>query len=338
MTSLSSSPTRRPYAITTAVAILAVAGCASQDASQPGPAAASPQPQVLFQANGPDHILIGVANLDGSEVTYPLPDLRSGNQMNPDWSPDASQIVFAVTDGSRDDLWISGADGGGARVLLDCTRTCRYLDDPSWSPDGSSIVYSRTVARGGTGWGSLEEVDVRTGEVSVILAPLARSFTAGARWSPDGSKIVFESVHKTGPGLDAEVDGVSLRIADRASAEAGPALTAPELFAATADWSPDGTTIVYSALERSDAVAPDVFVIPAAGGEPRQVTTLVDGGGYALEPTWRADSSHIVFSGKLPDSYQDGVLLTVSADGASAPEKLGTSAIVGRHPRVEPGG
>ena len=66
------------------------------------------------------------------------------------------------------------------------------------------------------------------------------------------------------------------------------------------------------------------------------MTTLVGRGGYALEPTWRADSSRIVFSGKLPDSFEDGVLLTVPLDG-SAPEQLGASTVVGRHPRVEPG-
>lgn len=325
------------HALTTVAAVLALAGCSSQGAAQPEPTpAASPQPRVLFQGNGQDHILVAVGNIDGSHITYPLPDLPGGHQMNPDWSPDGSQIVFAVNDGKRDDLWVSGADGSGPKVLLDCAGTCRYLDDPSWSPDGSSIVYSRTVARGRSGWGSLEEVDVATGEVSVILAPRARAFTAGARWSPDGSKIVFEDVHKAGTGLDAEIDGVSLRIAGRDAHRAGPALTEPELFAATADWSPDGTTIVYSALARPHAGASDLFVLPAAGGDPRQVTTLADAGGYANEPTWRADSSHIVFSGKLPDSFEEGVLLTVSVDG-SAPEKLGAATIVGRHPRVEPG-
>ncbi|PKH41909.1 WD40-like Beta Propeller Repeat [Nocardioides alpinus] len=336
MTPFSCPSTGRTYALTTAAAVIALAGCSSPEVDRADPAAASPQPRVLFQADGPDHILIAVGDLDGSETSYPLADLPGGHQMNPDWSPDGSQIVFAVNDGTRDDLWVSGADGSAPHLLLDCAGACRYLDDPSWSPDGASIVYSRTVARGRTGHGSLEEVDVATGEVSVILAPRVRTFTAGARWSPDGSRIVFESVHKAGPGVEAEVDGVSLRIADREARRAGPALTEPDLFAATADWSPDGTTIVYSALAQPDAGNPDLFVIPAAGGEPRQVTTLADAGGYAVEPTWRADSTRIVFSGKLPGAFEEGVLLTVSADG-SAVEELGASTIVGRHPRVEPG-
>lgn len=334
MTPTFTSPTRRTHVLTTAAAALVLAGCSSQGEVQLEPASSTPvQSRVLFQGNGPDHLLVGVANLDGSDITYPLAGLPGGHQTNPDWSPDGSQIVFVVDDGNRDDLWVSGADGSGAHLLLDCVGACRWLDDPSWSPDGSSIVFSRTIARGRTGWGSLEEVDVATGEVSVILAPRARTFTAGARWSPDGSEIVFESVHKTGPGLEAEIDGVSLQILDRESGKAGPALTDPDLYAATADWSPDGTMIVYSALSSPDAEASDLFIIAPEGGEPRQVTALVDSGGYANEPTWRADSAHIVFTGRLPGSFQEGVLLTVSLDG-SDPEELGDTPIIGRHPRV----
>lgn len=338
MTSSSGSPTWRTHVLTTAVAALVLAGC-SAGGSAPSEKApdAAPQPRILFQGVGSEHLLLGIASLDGSNVTYPLEDLPGGDQTNPEWSPDGSQVLLAVNDGRRDDLWVAAADGTGARVLLDCEGPCRWLDDPSWSPDGSSIVYSRTVARGRTGWGSLEQVDVKTGEVSVIVPARLRSFTSGARWSPDGAHVVFESVHKASPGLEAEVDRVSLRIVEIATGQVGPELTEPDLFAVTADWSPDGSTIVYSALAQPGSEAPDLFVLPATGGEPRRVTTLSDRGGYAEEPTWRADSNRIVFSGKLPDSYQAGVLLTVPADGEIEPEQLGDPLIIGRHPRVEPG-
>ncbi|RYC13724.1 TolB family protein [Nocardioides zhouii] len=337
MTSSPGSATRRTYALTTAAAVLTLAGCSSQGAGGAEAASAEPpEPRVLFQAQG-EHTLVALAFLDGSHVTYPLDDLPGGNQTNPDWSPDGSQVVFALDDGSRESLWVADADGGNARELLPCRRACAWLDDPDWSPDGSSVVYSRTVARGRNGLSSLEVVDVDTGEVSVILPPRARTFTSGARWSPDGSQIVFEDVHKVSTGLEAEVDGVSLRVIVLDSRKAGPPLTAPDIFAVTPDWSPDGATIVFSGLERPDAETADLFVIPAIGGEPRQVTHLSGSGGYADEPTWRADSAHLVFSGKLPDSFQGGVLLTVPADGSSAPQLLGGATIIGRHPRVEPG-
>ena len=94
---------------------------------------------------------------------------------------------------------------------------------------------------------------------------------------------------------------------------------------------------VISALAEPDAEAPDLFVLPATGGKTRRVTTLADRGGYAVEPDWRADSTRIVFSGRLPDSFLSGVLLTVSVDGRAEPVELGATTITGRHPRVEPG-
>ena len=336
MSPSSSSPSGHTSALTAAVAVLALAGCSSSGAGRPEPAgAASPRPRVLFQAQG-QHTLVALADLDGSHATYPLDDLPGGNQTNPDWSTDGTRFVFALDDGSRESLWVSDADGGNAHVLLPCAAACAWLDDPDWSPDGESIVYSRTESRGTAGWGSLEVVDVDTGRVTVVLAARLRTFTSGARWSPDGSQIVFESVHKDGPGIGAGVDGVSLKIVAADARKAGKALTEPELFAVTADWSPDGTSIVYSALAEPGSEAPDLFVISPQGGDPRRVTNVGDAGGYAAEPAWRADSTRIVFSGGLPDG-PSGVLLTVPADGSAAPVELGTTRITGRHPRVEPG-
>jgi Tol biopolymer transport system component len=292
---------------------------------------------VLFQGQGRTHLLVGQASLDGSDISYPLADLAGGDQTNPDWSPDGSHMVFVVNDGARDDLWIARADGSMPRTLLDCRDECRYLDDPDWSPNGAEVVYSRTTARGSSGLGSLETVDVATGAVTMLLPPRFRRFTAGARWSPYGSYVVYESVHTASRRLDAEVDGVSLRIATPGSYVPGPPLTAPDLFAATADWSPDGTQIVYAGLARPDAVASVLFVIPAAGGEPRQVTHLADAGAYAQEPDWSGDGSRIVFSGRLADRAGSPVLLVVPADGSAAPAGPGTASVIGRHPRVEPG-
>ena len=317
MTPAPSPPIRRTHALTTAAAVVALAACSSPGASPPEPDAATvPQPRVLFQSNGPEHILVGVGAIDGSDVTHPLADLPGGHQMNPDWSPDGSQVVLAVNDGRRDDLWVSEVGGGGARVLLDCERTCRSLDDPSWSPDGSSIVYSRTVARGRTGWGSLEEVDVATGEVSVILAPRVRTFTAGARWSPDGSRIVFEDVHKAGAGSGRrDRRGVP---ADRGSARghgrtgldgAGASSRPPPTGVRTARrsstprWRGPTPRPRTSSSSRPQAASP-VRSRPSSTGE---ATHSSRPGG----PTARTSSS----AGSCPTRFEDEVLLTVSLDG-----------------------
>ena len=296
-----------------------------------------PAPWILYQQDAGGRVEVALVRADGTDRTAPLHDLGTGHQTNPDWSPDGTRVVFAMNDGRRDDLWVADAEGGDAHRLLDCRGTCRWLDDPDWSPDGTEIVYSRSIQRAdGWGIGTLETVDVATGKVRVVLGPWRRSFTAGARYSPDGLRVVFEKVHKAGRRHDADVDAVTLTVV-RVDRPGHPvrALTDPRLFAATADWSPDGKRIVYSALAEPDSEAQDLFWIRPRGGVPTQVTALADDGGFAAEPAWLPDGTELLFSGRLsgPGSPE---LLGVRLDGAGLGSPFGDDTVYGRHPRAHP--
>jgi Tol biopolymer transport system component len=223
-------------------------------------------------------------------------------------------------------------------MLLDCGGRCRWLDDPAWSPDGKRIVYSRTIERAdGWGIGTLETVDVATGRARVELGPWKRSFTAGARYSPDGRQVVFEKVHKTGRGPEADIDGVTLTVV-RLFRPGHPlrSLTDPRLFAATADWSPEGRRIVYSALATPDDEVPDLFWIRPSGGASTRLTDVTLDGGFAAEPTWLPDGSAVLFSGLLEAGTGNPLLLMVEADGTGVGSAFGSETVYGRHPRVQP--
>ena len=298
----------------------------------PGPA-----PWILYQQDTGDRVEVALVRADGTDRSAPLHDLGMGDQTNPDWSPDGSRIVFAMNDGKRDDLWVADADGDDAHRLLNCRGTCRWLDDPDWSPDGTGIVYSRSIQRAdGWGIGTLETVDVATGEVRVVLGPWKRSFTAGARYSPDGLRVVFEKVHKAGRRHDAAVDADALAVVrlDRPGHRVR-SLTDPGIFAATADWSPDSKRIVYSALAEPHGEAPDLFWLRPAGGVPTRVTSLADDGGFAAEPAWLPDGTGLLFSGRLtgPGTPE---LLGVRLDGGGLGSPFGDDTVYGRHPRAQP--
>ena len=62
------------------------------------------------------------------------------------------------------------------------------------------------------------------------------------------------------------------------------------------DWSPDGRHIAYAGQRQGRF---HIYVIPARGGEARQVTFA----GSNEDPSWSPDSRYIVFSGKR-DEYR----------------------------------
>jgi Tol biopolymer transport system component len=330
---------RAPMGAALAVTIAVASACSGQD---PRPVRAAetslaPAPWVLFQQDAGERLEVALVRTDGTDLTAPLRDLAGGNQTNPDWSPDGRRIVLAMSDGERDDLWVADADGTHARRLLDCRGRCRWLDDPDWSPDGKRIVYSRTIERAdGWGIGTLETVDVATGQVRVLLGPWKRSFTAGARYSPDGDRVVFEKVHKTRRGPNADIDAVALVVA-RIDSPRVPVrvITDPRQFAATADWSPDGKRIVYSALAGPDGEAPDLFWIRPGGGQPTRLTALSRDGGYAADPAWLPDTGGVLFSGRL-EGAGSPMLLTVGLDGSGLGSAFGDDVLFGTHPRVQP--
>lgn len=298
----------------------------------------APSGWILFQQDAGTRQEVALIRADGSGRTALVHDLGEGHQTNPDWSPDGKHVVFAMNDGERDDLWVADVDGEHARLLLDCRGRCRWLDDPAWSPDGKRIVYSRTIERAdGWGIGTLETVAVATGQVRVELGPWKRSFTAGARFSPDGRQVVFEKVHKTGRGPESDIDAVTLSAA-HLDKKTHPvrALTDPRLFAATADWSPDGKRIVYSALAERDAEAPDLFWIRPSGGAPTRLTDVVVAGGFAAEPAWLPDGSGVLFSGLLEEGSGSPELLSVRLDGTGVGPAFGDQTVFGRHPRAQP--
>ncbi len=89
-------------------------------------------------------------------------------------------------------------------------------------------------------------------------------------------------------------------------------------------WSPDGASIVFSSL-RSDG---GLFVVPASGGKPRQLTFHESD----FQPNWSPDGRTIVFWGA-----GRGGLWTVPAQGGN-PQKIESEAEEAQSPAWSPDG
>lgn len=346
-----------PARWTSVVAALVLAGCsgaASPDAATPAarpatssgtattsgtatsstsadPAPTAGAPTYAFQDSNFRILLVGP---DG--VTQPLDSLTSGPEDNPDWSPDGSRLTFVGqgTDlGSHPGLWVVGADGTGLRRLVDCTGSCRFVDDPAWSPDGDEIAFTR-LAPGRKAGGTLEVVDVLSGRTRTLLTAKPGEGYAGVRYAPDGKAMVLEWVHATAQDYD-DTKGVTLIAVDlTTSPPRTKALTDPALFAQTADWSPKGDLIQYAALPAAGARGTDLYLVRPDGTGRRRLTTLADRGGAAEHADFSNDARTLVFVGADPQHGLDGLLqVDVAAGTVSA---FGKGNLTGHHPRSRP--
>jgi dipeptidyl aminopeptidase/acylaminoacyl peptidase/CubicO group peptidase (beta-lactamase class C family) len=132
--------------------------------------------------------------------------------------------------------------------------------------------------------------------------------------SPDGREVVYVL---TTADAAADVNVTSLWRAAAGGGPAGQRLPASRLTRGKADsapaWSPDGTQVAFL---RADGGAAQVWLLPAGGGEPEQVTSLPLGAGA---PVWSPDGTKIAFGAPVDLSAVPGEDDEARARRAAAP-------------------
>jgi dipeptidyl aminopeptidase/acylaminoacyl peptidase len=183
-------------------------------------------------------------------------------------SPDGQSVAFVVshTHGDKDcaAIWLLLLETDEARQLT----TGQMLDShPRWSPDGEQIAF--TSNRDGDRQIYLISVD---GGEARPLTGMSQGIGGGPVWSPDGQSIAF-TAGPTTPPLD---------------------LSKPYRI----------TRHVYrfDGIGYLDNAVHDIYVVPVAGGEPRQMT---QDGCHNRTPVWSPDGQEILFASSLcPDSHR----------------------------------
>src|SRR5947208_1043647 len=118
-----------------------------------GAAAALPHPSrpIVFLSNWAPHFrtseLYAVRARGGRSRDLTVNEL---DDIDPSWSPDGKQVVFARRRHGSFDLYLMSALGGRARGLLSLSGDQRQ---PAWSPDGKRIAFvSPGSERNEKGW------------------------------------------------------------------------------------------------------------------------------------------------------------------------------------------
>jgi Tol biopolymer transport system component/tRNA A-37 threonylcarbamoyl transferase component Bud32 len=230
-----------------------------------------------------------------------------GHQAHPSFSPDGNQIAFAW-DGEKEenpDIYVKQVGGEG---LLRLTTGPRGNYQPVWSPDGRYIAFWRSV----DGEDGVYEIAALGGPERKLLTTSlgALWYTESVDWSPDGKYLAY---------VDRLSDQAPLILfllpLDNPQNRRPLTASAGQWADAWPRFSPDGQTVAFVRVSGAE-IANDIYVVGAAGGQPKRLTfdNAVTNG---LD--WTPDGAYIVFSSDRLSGQ--GRLWKVAASGGQ-PEPL----------------
>jgi serine/threonine protein kinase len=207
----------------------------------------------------PDTRVIRLTNLPGLEES-------------PAISPDGRSVAFTAGVGGKRQVFVQLIAGGAP---LQITRDVVDHECPRWSPDSSSILYF-SPAVSGTVQGSIWEIPALGG------VPRRDVNSVGcADVNPTDGRLALFRLSK---------EGIQLVISPTDGSRFDVIAEFAAMYYLYPRWSPDGRWIAF---QRGDSIRFDIFVAPATGGKPRQLThdnNMMSG--FA----WLPDSTGIVYS------------------------------------------
>jgi dipeptidyl aminopeptidase/acylaminoacyl peptidase len=235
------------------------------------------------------------------------------------------RCFFALILASLPTLTVVAADTHD-RLTLDLYLEFETVSDPQISPDGKQIVYTR-------GW--IDKMnDKRESSLWIMNVDGSKNRQlvkgSNARWSPSGDRLAYVA--------EGQPKGTQVHVRWMDAEGATSQVTRVEESPSDLEWSPDGTQLSFSMLlkeqTRWDVKMPKkpegakwteepkvverllyrrdgqgftdegyrhIFVVPAGGGTPRQVTS----GNYDhTGGKWMPDGKAIVYSGQRSDDWQ----------------------------------
>jgi dipeptidyl aminopeptidase/acylaminoacyl peptidase len=274
--------------------------------------------------------LIDPADMSPRTAVEFLPGQPATGKTAADVSSDGRRVVFqdwAVE--AR--LYEANLDGTGFRKLpLECDQPCAFLY-PDYDPTGTKVVYVRVE----DGRSRLEYLDLVSGDTYAFdgtEGPADDDVPEQPAWSPDGRTIAFSRLTWNGePAVvgtvhygDVPPTAGVIQLLDVATDTLRTVPVPADLLPGDVNWSPDSTTLVFTANPASTT--------GSNGGMPARIVgihrILVDGSGLRALAGWGGpeylpDGSRILF--------QDNVFRSMRPDGTDLrevdPESMDMSAL-----------
>ena len=275
-----------------------------------------PAGKIAFVSSRDGNDEIYVMNSDGSDQINVTND--QGQDIDPDWSPDASKILFASDRDGELEIYVAAADGSDVERLTDNPA---QDSSPKWSPDGKQIAFRSF--RGDT---TLWVMDADGGNPHAVIdeedaaeEPLCASGGFPGGWSGDGSRINFWVARVAEAEADepADVIGQVCSVASDGSDLRVLAIQPPG-FDVQSDVSPNGESVVF----RSQRDGNDEIYVMGSDGVNQ--TRLTDNPFPDVQPRWSPGGDWIVFASSREGNFEiyvmrmDGTGLTRLTEAPAA--------------------
>jgi len=216
---------------------------------------------------------------------------QSGHDSSPVWSPDGKTLAFLSSRSGDSQVYLLSLEGGEAQRL---TKLSTGADIVKWSPDGKTIAFTSSVYPDckDDDCNSKRDAEKEKNKVKAHVAEhlLYRHWT---HWN-EGKRSHLFVVAADGsaaprdltPGADYDVP--------------------PDERGSPADiaFSPDSKELCFTAVtDKMEAISTnaDLFLVPAAGGEIKRITTQP---GFDGNPAYSPDGKYIAYHAQLTPVYE----------------------------------
>ena len=247
-----------------------------------------------------------------------------GGEAGVAWSPDSRRIAFSAKREGQDETQIFVLDIAGGGEAEPVTEVSTGATRPLWRPDGAAILFASMTYPG-----AMSDAD----NLAKIEERKSRKYNARAfdtfpirhwdRWlderrptlmlqelgeEAEARDLLAGSALRNAPGFGGDLDNDGEQL--------------------DAAWSPDGSTIVFTATTARDQsaradVRQSLYAMPSGGGEPRRVTG--EEASYS-QPQFAADGSAL-YARQDPETkfvYNDARLVRFDwADPSPRPVSFG---------------
>ena len=249
-----------------------------------------------------------------------------GHNAYPDYSPDGKLLAYISTQSvpsiqPQRFLGILSLETGKIRELHPDLTMFGF---PRWAPDGRAVSVEGTGKDGREG---IFRVDAQTGDVVPIILIDKGTSIYSHRWLKNGKAMIYSTGDRAG-----KTGSIFVHNFETGQEKRIPGAPSKAQFF---DISPDGKWLALLNREAQRVIS----IMPASGGEPREIYRFEQGGNYVITPAWSADGRYIYFSKLQKPQGQGNIwdLYRISAETGEA-QKINLSMAQLRHYSVHPDG